>query len=79
MNILFSSDIGGSIRMPAFFNGVFGHKPSPGMISNLGQFPVTTTKAGDLLLATGPICRYAVDLTLVLKVKLKNYFCTLLG
>ena len=24
------SDIGGSIRMPAFFNGIFGHKPSPG-------------------------------------------------
>lgn len=24
------SDIGGSIRMPAFFNGVFGHKPTAG-------------------------------------------------
>lgn len=24
------SDIGGSIRMPAFFNGIFGHKPSKG-------------------------------------------------
>ena len=24
------SDIGGSIRLPAFFNGVFGHKPSRG-------------------------------------------------
>ncbi|KPP58548.1 hypothetical protein Z043_123614 [Scleropages formosus] len=23
------SDIGGSIRMPAFFNGIFGHKPTP--------------------------------------------------
>ena len=22
------SDIGGSIRMPAFFNGIFGHRPS---------------------------------------------------
>ncbi|KAG1663619.1 Fatty-acid amide hydrolase 2 [Nymphon striatum] len=29
------SDIGGSIRMPAFFNGIFGHKPSKGdKISN---------------------------------------------
>ena len=54
--------------MPAFFNGVFGHKPSPGMVSNLGQFPCTTTETGNLLLATGPICRYAVDLTLMLKV-----------
>jgi hypothetical protein len=23
-------DVGGSIRMPAFFNGIFGHKPSGG-------------------------------------------------
>ncbi|CAG2069402.1 unnamed protein product, partial [Timema podura] len=25
-----SSDIAGSIRIPAMFNGVFGHKPTPG-------------------------------------------------
>jgi len=25
-----TSDIGGSTRMPAFFNGLFGHKPSEG-------------------------------------------------
>ena len=24
------ADVGGSIRMPAFFNGIFGHKPSTG-------------------------------------------------
>ena len=30
------SDIGGSIRMPAFFNGVFGHKPSPFLVPNKG-------------------------------------------
>src|SRR3954452_22424258 len=33
------SDIGGSIRLPAFFNGVFGHKPSPGIIPCSGHFP----------------------------------------
>ena len=54
--------------MPAFFNGVFGHKPSPRMVSNLGQFPVNCTEAAELMLSTGPICRYAVDLTLMLKV-----------
>jgi len=27
----------GSIRMPAAFNGVFGHKPSGGSIPNTGQ------------------------------------------
>lgn len=26
------SDVGGSIRMPAFFNGVFGHKPTGGLV-----------------------------------------------
>lgn len=26
------SDIGGSIRMPCFFNGVFGHKTTPGKL-----------------------------------------------
>lgn len=25
------SDIGGSIRMPCFFNGIFGHKATPGV------------------------------------------------
>merc|ERR1719383_18839 len=33
------SDIGGSIRMPAFFNGIFGHKPSRHQVPNEGQFP----------------------------------------
>jgi fatty acid amide hydrolase 2 len=52
------ADVGGSIRMPAFFNGVFGHKATPGMIPNAGQHP---TSDGPLL-ATGPLARRAVDL-----------------
>jgi fatty acid amide hydrolase 2 len=34
------SDIGGSIRMPSFFNGIFGHKPTGGgeFISNDGKY-----------------------------------------
>lgn len=35
------SDIGGSIRMPSFFNGIFGHKPSKFIVSNEGQYPST--------------------------------------
>lgn len=27
------SDIGGSIRLPSFMNGIFGHKTSPGWLS----------------------------------------------
>ncbi|XP_041340591.1 fatty-acid amide hydrolase 2 isoform X4 [Pyrgilauda ruficollis] len=61
------SDIGGSIRMPAFFNGVFGHKPTTGVVPNDGQFPdaygVRTS-----YLCTGPMCRYAEDLEPVLRV-----------
>lgn len=33
------SDIGGSIRMPCFFNGIFGHKPSKYIVSIKGQYP----------------------------------------
>ncbi len=33
------SDIGGSIRIPAHFNGVFGHKPSYGIVSQQGHIP----------------------------------------
>ncbi|XP_065576083.1 fatty-acid amide hydrolase 2-like isoform X2 [Artemia franciscana] len=55
------SDIGGSIRMPCFFNGVFGHKASTGIVSNHGQEPEAM---GDLdtFMSTGPIVRNAVDL-----------------
>ena len=34
------ADIGGSIRMPAFFNGVFGHIPSGGLVPGSGQYPM---------------------------------------
>jgi fatty acid amide hydrolase 2 len=55
------SDIGGSIRIPAFFNGVFGHKPTPGLVPNEGQFPCATGGAMRML-ATGPLARRAEDL-----------------
>jgi fatty acid amide hydrolase 2 len=55
------SDIGGSIRMPAFFNGVFGHKPTGGLVPGTGQYPCAENDALRLL-TTGPICRRAEDL-----------------
>lgn len=61
------SDIGGSIRMPAFFNGVFGHKPTPGLVPNGGQFP-TAHGEGLRLLCTGPITRRAEDLWPLLEI-----------
>ena len=33
------SDIGGSIRVPCHFNGIYGHKPSFGLVSYRGHVP----------------------------------------
>lgn len=61
------SDIGGSIRMPAFFCGIFGHKPSPGVVPNEGQFPQAHGTPARLL-ATGPMARRSEDLWPLLSV-----------
>lgn len=61
------SDIGGSIRGPCFFNGIFGHKPSAGLVPNTGQFPLADNEAKSYL-TTGPMVRRAVDLWPLLRV-----------
>lgn len=61
------SDIGGSIRMPAFFNGVFGHKPTGGLVPGTGQYPCAENDALRLL-TTGPLCRRAEDLWPLLRI-----------
>lgn len=61
------SDIGGSIRNPAFFNGVLGHKPSAGLVPNTGQWPVAEN-AATRYLTTGPIARRARDLAPLLRI-----------
>ncbi|KPI85544.1 hypothetical protein ABL78_5393 [Leptomonas seymouri] len=67
------SDIGGSIRMPAFFNGVYGHKASPHYISNNGQHPGAKTSANHYM-ATGPICRFPEDLIPLSKIAARGGF-----
>ena len=62
------ADIGGSIRLPAFFNGVFGLKPSPGVVPSTGQFPTTHTEIAAQMLTIGPIVRRAEDLWPMLEV-----------
>jgi fatty acid amide hydrolase 2 len=61
------SDVGGSIRMPALFSGVFGHKPTTGIVSNSGQHPGAAGLECNYL-STGPLYRYACDLVPMLKV-----------
>lgn len=62
------SDIGGSIRMPAFFNGVFGHKPSKLVVSNKGQFPMPFSAEQNSFLGIGPMSRFAEDLKPMLRI-----------
>lgn len=61
------SDIGGSIRLPAFFNGVFGHKPSGGAVPSTGQFPSAENEA-QRYLTTGPLSRSSEDLMPFLRI-----------
>ena len=61
------SDVAGSIRMPAFFNGVFGHKASPLLINNDGHFPSAHGQTLNYLSA-GPLCRRAEDLELLVRI-----------
>ncbi len=60
------SDIGGSIRMPSFFNGIFGHKPTGGLVPGSGQFPISSGPALRYL-TTGPMARRAEDLATLLR------------
>ena len=65
----FGSDIGGSIRMPAHFCGVYGHKPSYNLVPLRGHLPPYVPEgAGIVLAVVGPLARTAADLGLALDV-----------
>ncbi|KJH50574.1 Amidase [Dictyocaulus viviparus] len=61
------SDIGGSIRIPAFMNGIFGMINTPGVISQDGHVIVAKGYQKKML-RIGPMCRYVEDIPLLVEV-----------
>ncbi|HXJ17531.1 MAG TPA: amidase [Candidatus Polarisedimenticolia bacterium] len=65
------SDIGGSIRVPSHFCGIYGHKPTLDIVSLRGHQPggISTPPGFSTLLAVaGPMARSANDLLAALRV-----------
>lgn len=60
------SDIGGSIRIPSAFCGIFGHKPTPGLVPTDNQYPLMTPEKSPFF-TIGPMARYASDILPMLK------------
>ena len=67
----FGSDIGGSIRTPANFCGLFGHKPTFDIIPQRGHVPpIHGAKTSSALNVVGPLARSMDDLELAFDISL---------
>jgi len=61
------SDIAGSLRNPAHYCGIYGHKPSWGLISSRGHTAANAMTPTDISVV-GPMARHAEDIDLALRV-----------
>jgi amidase len=64
----FGSDIGGSIRVPSAFCGVYGHKPSYNLVPQRGHAPPGMDGVAPPLNVVGPMARSVEDLILALDI-----------
>lgn len=62
------SDIGGSIRLPSHFNGVFGFKSAKYSISNEGHFPGATVPLQQRMESYGPMGKSTRDMQLMYEI-----------
>ncbi|KAL1506070.1 hypothetical protein ABEB36_005501 [Hypothenemus hampei] len=63
------SDIAGSLRLPAHYCGVWGHKPTPGAVSFDGHYPSCIHRERwESIFTVGPMARYASDMKTLLTV-----------
>jgi len=63
------SDIGGSIRVPGAYCGVYGHRPSETAVPREGVFPLADLpNPGGVMGVQGPLARSAFDLELLFDV-----------
>lgn len=65
------SDIGGSIRFPSHFNGVFGFKSGSGQVSSTGSYPPEYHELQERMLGIGPITKSVRDAKLLYNIVAK--------
>lgn len=63
VDLALGGDQGGSVRIPASYTGIVGHKPTHGLVPYTGAFPIEQT-----LDHLGPMTRTVADAALVLSV-----------
>ncbi|GFT74244.1 fatty-acid amide hydrolase 2 [Nephila pilipes] len=70
------NDLLGSVRIPAHYTGIFAHKPSQGLVPNLGAVPPDRVDPSEKspfteaykVMVIGPMCRYAEDLIVSMRI-----------